>query len=147
MTTDLSLAVQESVFAMVDADAPLEALIGDRVYDAFAPDKPDFPYIVMPPFDSVLNRFKDGMGQNHDVIFVAWSRPESGGVTEVRNIIGALYDIFEPNTDQNGNRSGLSVTGGTVSHAQIVDTRLVPQNDRRTYQGIVSLNVRTRSNA
>lgn len=144
MATDLSLATQEAVFAKVDADVPLAALVANRIFDQ-PPNVVTFPYITMPPFDSVLNRFKDGMGQTHRVTFDIWSRPDQGGATEARNIIEALYDIFETGTASTGNRSGLTVTGGTVSRVQITDTRMIEENDRRTYHGIVTLEVRTRS--
>lgn len=149
MATDVSLEVQEAVYALLSADVPLAVFVGDRIFDG-APDNTKFPYITTPPFDSLLNRYKDGMGQVHDVVFDIWSRAREagqGGASEVRNIIQAIYDIFETfDATSPGNYSGLSIASGTVTLAEITDTRVIFENDQRTFHGIVTLNVRTRSN-
>ena len=145
MATDLSLEVQEAIYAILAADVPLAVFVADRIFDGVQDDV-TFPYLSTPPFDSELNRFKDGMGQSHDVVIDIWSRdPDEGSTIECRNIIEAIYDIFETGTSNTGNRSGLTLSSGTISLVQISGSRLIRETDRRTVHGIVNINVRTRS--
>lgn len=146
MSVDLSLAVLKSVVAKLNGDAPLAAIVGDRIYDT-VPNDVVYPYMSIPPLDSETIRFKGGFGQTHLVVLDIWSR--TTGQTELRTIFGALYNIFEtitPGSENTGNHSGLSVVGGTVSICQIINARVINENDKRSIHGIVELSIRTRSN-
>lgn len=88
MTTEPSLELQGAIVTALKANAAVDALIGDRIYDE-PPAAPTFPYVTVGD-DQVLQAHAHCIEGSTEIFSTlhAWSR--SGGKVQAKKIAGAV---------------------------------------------------------
>jgi hypothetical protein len=83
-----SLELQGAILTALKADAGVDALIADRIYDK-VPPAPTFPYVTISD-DQVVSAHADCLDNSTQVFSTlhAWSR--AGGKVEVKRVSGAV---------------------------------------------------------
>ncbi len=131
MADPVDLLIQGAIVALLKADAPVGALVADRIYDQ-PPDaraNPDglvFPYITAS--DSYLVDDTNSCSVMDEVFtqIHVWSRDV--GKAEARRIAGAVRDALRP---------ALTVAGHVISEQQHVTTRFMTDPDGVTKHAVI----------
>jgi hypothetical protein len=118
--------LQQAVFAALDGDASLDALIGaGRVFD-HVPENQDFPYVTVGEATAVDASTMGKDGQQHTITLHAWSRGR--GRKEVKQILGAIHDLLHKST--------LAITGHVHAGTIFEFSETFVENDGLTYHGV-----------
>ncbi len=126
MTVDADLALQRAIYAHLLIDAPLQALIGARIYDS-VPGDADFPYVTLG--DALVAAYDtDGArGAEHRLTFNVWSR--AGGRSEAKAILGALNAALAD--------AGLTPEGQRLVNLRFLDAETRREPDGATWRGLI----------
>ncbi len=131
---DTSLEVQTEIVKLLKASNAITAIVKTRIYDT-VPDKANFPYINVPPFDSPTEETKDKDGQEHNLQIDTWSR--TSGQKQSRELIKAIRTAVH--------RVPFTITDATVLFSRVTNTRVLMDSDKRTIHGIVEMQIKVLS--
>lgn len=131
---DTSLEVQTEIVKLLKASNAIAAIVKTLIYDT-VPDKTDFPFINIPPFDSATEETKDKDGQVHDVQIDTWSR--TSGQKQTRELIKAIRDAVH--------RVTFTISDATVLFSRVTNTRVLMDSDKRTIHGIIEMQIKVLS--
>ena len=127
MSGSASWPLQQSVYAALSGNAPLNALLGGaRIYDD-VPQAAPYPHVSLGQTSSSENGTGTEDGEEHILTLHVWS--QNGGRGEAQRIMGAVRDALHT--------ASLTVTGHTLVNLrqQFSDVRRDP--DGITLHGIV----------
>jgi hypothetical protein len=126
MSIEADLALQRAIYAHLLLDAPLQALVGARIYDA-VPGDAGFPYVTLG--DALVTAFDtdEARGAEHRLTFNAWSR--AGGRSEAKAILGALNGAL--------NDAALAPEGQRLINFRFLDAETRREPDGATWRGII----------
>ena len=126
MSIEADLALQRAIYAHLMVDAPLNALVGARIYDA-VPGDAGFPYVTLG--DAVVTAFDtdEARGAEHRLTFNSWSR--AGGRTEAKSILGALNAALAEAT--------LEPEGQKLVNLRFLDAETRREPDGTTWRGTI----------
>lgn len=123
-----SSALQAAVYAALQADASLTALVSDRVYDV-PPDGAAAPYVSFGPSTFVTER-RDGFASRTETIQIdVWTRDQ-----RARQPCKAIMDAVNDVLDQ-GNLSLADPYG--LARMDLVLSRLIDDPDGITKHGVL----------
>lgn len=96
MSFTASLALQAALYQALRADAALQALIGDAVYDAMPATAPSGTFVSLGPEEVRDAGDITGAGARHDfVISVLSGRDDSGGFAQVKEVAAEVSRLIE----------------------------------------------------
>lgn len=124
MANDASLELQTAHIAALRADATLQSLISQRVYD-YIPRKTDYPYIVYHITEATEWDTTTDNGEEHAVYVHVWDDRE--GSKRARQIMQRVYELLH------------DVTTYSLTDHNLVNCRRVNRNMEREgqlYHGI-----------
>ena len=124
MSRALAAAIREACLA----DAPLQAIVADRVFDDPPPDAV-FPYVTFGRFESLPVDVSLAAAVEHTVTLHAWSR--YGGRAEALDIIAALRGALH--------HAPLSIVGGRVVLVLTQFSDVFRSGDGITTHGVLRL--------
>jgi hypothetical protein len=126
MTIPATLALRQAVVAALRADAGLQALIGQRVYDHI-PEREQFPYVSLRDqvraYDTTTER-----GKEHTLQLNAWSRAE--GSKEAELVLHGLERVLR-------DLSPRALTDHTLINLDVEMATVVRDEGGQTYFGYV----------
>lgn len=124
-----SLALQAAIVSALRADAPVTALIGQRVYDR-VPPVPTFPYVTIGD-DQVLPDAAECLDGSVEVTATidVWSR--TVGKVEAKQISGAIVSLLNFN-------ASLTLTGYRLVSIEHESSRHLDDPDGLTSHSVVT---------
>jgi hypothetical protein len=125
--SEVSLMLQAAVIAALKNDAPFNAALGERLYDA-VPPKPVFPYVTF--------RMGDVIGDGADCVdgnevyfdLHVWSR--AIGWPEAANAAGIIRDALD--------EAELSITDHSLVNLHFRTFRRLEDQDGITHHGVIT---------
>lgn len=127
----LELGLRKAVYEVLQGDAALTALVGNRVFD-HVPDGAGYPRVVIGEAVAVDDTYNDGQWLEVNLDVHVWS--DVPGTVECLRIIAAARAAIHGATltmDQ-------SVAVGAIHHIQHVSTRTIRGRDPNVSHGITT---------
>lgn len=126
-----SYELQTAIFTLLQADAPLAALVGDRVFDDVPDNQDVFPYVNIG--EDTLNQWDNDSdaGFSATVSIHTWSRYK--GRKETKQVQGAIYDALH--------NASLPITGYNAILIQQRSEQSFVDPDGKTRHGVQIFNV------
>jgi hypothetical protein len=126
MAVDIMLDVQKEVYDLLIADAGVDALVNNRIYDNI-PEQETFPYIVIgrnDTFDDHGSHTTNGF--SGDLQIDVWDNGR--GAKTTKQVMAAIYTVLH--------KTELTITGHSTINLRRASTSTLIEDDGVTYHGI-----------
>ena len=129
------LALQKAIHAALVADAGIDAIIGDRIFDA-VPRAATFPYLTLGDARAADWSTGTEAGAEHRVALHVWSRER--GKTECWAVLAALQAVLHEAT--------LALDGHALINLRVETADVGMDRDGITWHGVARLRAVTEPN-
>lgn len=129
--SDSYLPLMKAIIAKLRADAPVGALIADRIFTEI-PQKETFPYAYV-QINSGDFSTKDFTGMEHSVEIKVFSQKSSP--KECGQVRSAIYNALNRIEDT------LTLDSGTVASVNFINALMLKEDDGVTWQGVLQFDI------
>lgn len=126
-----SWALQQAIYAALQSDSAVTALIGARLFDA-VPQSAAFPYLVIGEAEE-RDESTTTPATRHLLRLQVWSR--GGGTRECKAIAAAIHDRLDG--------AALTLSGHTLIDLRFVSADYARQSDGKTFRALLRFSALT----
>lgn len=134
--SDAMFAVQDAVYAVLAADAGVQAVLGSpaRIYDHVPPDA-TFPFLTLGAVQAEVFDTRERAGMRQTLVLHVWSRYR--GQQETKNILGAIYTVLH--------QGGFTVAGHELAACRWRSAETLLDDDGLTRHGVAQYEIITQT--